>query len=77
MKTSRRVRLMIVSHGRADGGAGATGANKGLGSSPFSKGLADSKGRAFGYSANLLEKDRIAMLAMEMASRMNGDETDG
>ena len=68
---------MIVSHGRADGGAGATGANKGLGSSPFSKGLADSKGRAFGYSANLLEKDRIAMLAMEMASRMNGDETDG
>ena len=43
MKTSRRVRLMIVSHGRADGGAGATGANKGLGSSPFSKGLAESR----------------------------------
>ena len=32
--------------------------------------------RSLSNSANLLEKDRIAMLAMEMASRMNGDETD-
>lgn len=33
--------------------------------------------RSLSNSAKLLEKDRIAMLAMEMASRMNGDDTDG
>ena len=44
MKAARRVCSMNVFHGRADGGAGATNADKGLGSSPFSKGLAVSKG---------------------------------